>query len=76
MSSNPAGNDCIALAVAFVRAPSRFPDLLHGRRRLPAGVTALLQMAAGSPFRESASAPAATFPGSRSKPPGFSSNRS
>jgi hypothetical protein len=41
-----AGTDCIALAVEFFREPSRFPDLLHGRRPLPPGVTALLQMAA------------------------------
>ena len=43
-----AGTDCIALAVEFFREPSRFPDLLHGRRRLPPGVTALLQMAAAN----------------------------
>lgn len=43
-----AGSDCIALAVEFFREPSRFPDLLHGRRRLPPGVTALLQMAAAN----------------------------
>jgi len=41
-----AGTDCIALAIEFLREPSRFPDLLHGRRPLPPGVTALLQMAA------------------------------
>jgi DnaJ-domain-containing protein 1 len=58
MSSNQAGDDCVALALAFARTPGRFPDLLHGHGRLPVGVTALLQMAAGSPFRESASAPA------------------
>lgn len=52
-----AGSDCIALAVEFFREPSRFPDLLHGRRRLPSGVTALLQMAAGSRSRDSGSAP-------------------
>ena len=43
-----AGTDCIALAVEFYREPSRFPDLLHGRRPLPPGVTALLQMAAAN----------------------------
>lgn len=43
-----AGSDCIALAVEFFREPSRFPDLLHGRRRLPPGVTALLQIAAAN----------------------------
>lgn len=46
--SASAGSDCIALAVEFFREPSRFPDLLHGRRRLPPGVTALLQMAAAN----------------------------
>ena len=70
MMRNPAaaGTDCIALAVEFFREPSRFPDLLHGRRRLPPGVTALLQMAARQPLRAK--------PGSRSKPPAFSSNTS
>ena len=48
-----AGTDCIALAVEFFREPSRFPDLLHGRRRLPPGVTALLQMAAANRGRQS-----------------------
>jgi curved DNA-binding protein CbpA len=42
-----AGSDCIALAVEFFREPSRFPDLLHGRR-LPPGITALLQIAANN----------------------------
>ena len=54
MMRNPAaaGTDCIALAVEFFREPSRFPDLLHGRRRLPPGVTALLQMAAANRSRQ------------------------
>jgi hypothetical protein len=58
MSTDPAaaGTDCIDLAVAFARAPSQFPDLLHGRRRLPPGVTALLQVAAGSPLVDSGNA--------------------
>ena len=56
MMRNPAaaGTDCIALAVEFFREPSRFPDLLHGRRRLPPGVTALLQMAAANRSRQAA----------------------
>jgi len=49
-----AGTDCIALAVEFFREPSRFPDLLHGRRRLPPGVTALLQMAAANRSHQAA----------------------
>lgn len=57
MNSNQAGDDCLALALAFARTPGRFPDLLHGHGRLPVGVTALLQMAAGNPLRDSASAP-------------------
>ena len=50
MMRDPAtsGSDCTSLAVEFFREPSRFPDLLHGRRRLPLGVTALLQMAANN----------------------------
>lgn len=48
-----AGTECIALAVEFFREPSRFPDLLHGRRRLPPGVTALLQMAAANRLHQS-----------------------
>ena len=51
-----AGTSCIALAVEFFREPSRFPDLLHGRRRLPHGVTALLQMAAANHMRQSGEA--------------------
>ena len=56
MSPDPSGGDadCLSLAVAFSRAPSRFPDLLHGRSPLPHGVTALLQFAAGSPSGNSA----------------------
>ena len=58
MSPDPAaaGTDCVALAVAFARAPSQFPDLLYGRRRLPPGVTVLLQTAAGSPLVDAESA--------------------
>ena len=54
MSPDPAaaGTEGIALAVAFARAPSQFPELLHSRRRLPPGVTALLQVAAGSPLAD------------------------
>jgi hypothetical protein len=54
MSSDPSptGSDCMALALEFFREPSRFPDLLHGRRRLPPGVTTLLQAAAGNPFAD------------------------
>jgi hypothetical protein len=48
-----ADTECIALAVEFFREPSRFPDLLHGRRRLPPGVTALLQMAAANRVQQS-----------------------
>ncbi len=51
-----AGADCSALAVAFFRAPSRFPDLLHGRRPLPPGVTVLLQVAAGNPSADESGA--------------------
>lgn len=51
-----AGTDCIALAVAFLRAPSQFPDLLHGRRHLPPGVTTLLLVAAGNSFTDDAAA--------------------
>jgi len=59
MNPDPAaaGTDGIALALAFARAPSGFPDLLHGRGRLPAGMTALLQVAAGTPVPHSASTP-------------------
>jgi hypothetical protein len=55
MTRDPAtaGSECIALAVEFFREPSRFPELLHGRRRLPPGVTALLQMAAANRVRQS-----------------------
>jgi DnaJ-domain-containing protein 1 len=58
MSSDPAaaGNEGIALALAFARAPGQFPELLYGRRRLPPGVTALLQVAAGSPLADAESA--------------------
>ena len=52
--SAAAGTDCIALAVEFFREPSRFPDLLHGRRRLPPGLTALLQMAAANRSHQAA----------------------
>ena len=58
MSSDPAAADSegIALALAFARAPSQFPELLYGRRRLPPGVTALLKVAAGSPLADAESA--------------------
>ena len=58
MSSDPAAADSegIALALAFARAPSQFPELLYGRRRLPPGVTALLKVAAGSPLSDAESA--------------------
>ena len=56
MTPDPAaaGADCIALAVAFLRAPSQFPDLLHGRRHLPPGVTTLLLVAAGNSVADDA----------------------
>ncbi|TXH31488.1 MAG: J domain-containing protein [Burkholderiaceae bacterium] len=54
--SATAESDCIALAVAFFREPSRFPELLHGQQRLPAGVTALLQLAAPSRVNEAGDA--------------------
>lgn len=42
-----ASHDALALALAFFKAPGRFPDLLHGRAPLPSGMTELLQVAAG-----------------------------
>ena len=51
-----ADTDCIQLAVEFYREPSRDPDLLHGRRPLPAGVTSLLQVAASHTSLEEAGA--------------------
>ena len=52
-----ANSDCTALAVAFFRAPSRYPDLLRGQGRLPNGVTELLLAAAGNNRPEPPSAP-------------------
>jgi len=65
MSADPAaaGSEGIALALAFARAPSQFPELLHGRRRLPPGVTALLKVAAGSPLADAESALAGAVSG-------------
>ena len=65
MSPDPttAGSEGIALALAFARAPSQFPELLHGRRRLPPGVTALLKVAAGSPLADAESALAGAVSG-------------
>ena len=65
MSADPAaaGNEGIELAVAFARAPSQFADLLYGRRRLPPGVTALLQVAAGSPLTDAGRAPSGAVSG-------------
>ena len=50
-------SDCIALALAFFRAPSAYPDLLHGRARLPQGVSELLLAAAGNNGAEPPSTP-------------------
>lgn len=47
-----SGADCITLAIQFYREPSRFPDLVHGRNRLPTGITSLLQIAAGNRIKE------------------------
>ena len=65
MSSDSAatGNEGIELAVAFARAPGQFADLLYGRRRLPPGVTALLQVAAGSPLTDAGRAPSGPVSG-------------
>jgi hypothetical protein len=52
-----AKSDCIALALAFFRAPSTYPDLLHGRARLPRGMSELLLAAAGNNGKESLSTP-------------------
>lgn len=65
MSPDPAtaGSEGIALALAFARAPSLFPELLYGRRRLPPGVTALLKVAAGSPLADAEGALAGAVSG-------------
>lgn len=52
-----ANSGCIALALAFFRAPSGYPDLLHGRARLPQGITELLLAAAGNNGAEAPSTP-------------------
>ncbi len=40
--------DCVSLAIAFHQAPGRFPELLHGRAELPAGIGPLLRLAGGA----------------------------
>jgi len=60
-------SDCIALALAFFRAPSAYPDLLHGRARLPPGVSELLLAAAGN---NGAQPPSTPFGAASAQPEG------
>lgn len=47
-SADTCSEDSIGLALALARTPSRFPELLHGRGKLPRDMVNLLHAAAGN----------------------------